>query len=596
MPRFQKYPSKRTSFDTLFERMLMVSAMTLLVSWGACAIADEPASALSSSVAGETAIQEAKRTAVAMNYCRSSFYRIRKYPTPQVLAEEEQRILNNLNLNGIGDEEVIKLYSSVLDEIGDVRLSAREEKVVKNHFNRTVAERLTATALQVATELAEIDYITAARIGAGSWWDVRSSQIDRDKDLFNVEKERIEAVMDKSTGFLDVFWKLARKRNIPDRWLLRNDDLDRLEHALQERDAPVRLRLLKRMEPFMECYPPYQYHVARTEQGLGKLDDACRTFERLTELGEGHFRRDEMLAASWVNLAMIREYRHDDRAVAAAEKSVAYVTDSWQVNLAAAGVLLRAGRLAKAEDAVLRNLDADLEEAQSRVALVSVIAETGDPSRIAQQLQDPQLVARVPVPVLLKCAAALGREAMPNHVASRLRGSLYGYYDLNYGRDDFVLVADKSWDLDKVLFAVAGENENSEYGRPKLHVGDQFVTVEFRKQGEVGAPLVASNTQHDFALMLKYPTGREVKLTLRDGAKEPEAENFVDRFGRKVRRPVRKTSPMWITTVGYGKSTIALAPPKRSAEAPTNDARIATAPEATPSDGMPQPIEVAAGD
>jgi hypothetical protein len=45
--------------------------------------------------------ESVRATAINLNYCRASFHRIRKYPNRQVLAEEQEKILNNLNLQGI---------------------------------------------------------------------------------------------------------------------------------------------------------------------------------------------------------------------------------------------------------------------------------------------------------------------------------------------------------------------------------------------------------------------------------------------------------------------------------------------------------------
>src|SRR5690606_8513852 len=105
---------------------------------------------------------------------------------------------------------------------------------------------------KLATEVATQQYVAAVRTGAHSWWDYRTLGWHRDLDVWKVERERMIAVVDKSSLFLDTFWKLTRKHPIPDRWLVRSDDLDRLEEALREPDLEVRLRVLRRMEPFME--------------------------------------------------------------------------------------------------------------------------------------------------------------------------------------------------------------------------------------------------------------------------------------------------------------------------------------------------------
>ncbi|QDT65528.1 tetratricopeptide repeat protein [Calycomorphotria hydatis] len=556
--REQALAGSTDPFERILLKTFLILAVLLLSMWSVVAFAEELPT---------NDEQTARRSAVALNYCRSSFYRIRNAPTNQVMLEEQEKILNNLDLSGIADEEVIKLYGSVLDEINDTSLAQTEEKVVRSQFTRSIAERLTHSVLSVATEMAELDYVTAARIGADSWWDVRSAQIIKDQELFRVEKTRVSELMAKSTNFLDTFWRLTRKRNIPDRWLLRNDDLDRLNVALREPDAEVRLRLLNRMEPFMECYPPYLYHVARTQQSLGKLVEAHDTFSRLAEIGTGHFRRDEMLASSWVNMAAIREALKRDDAVEAAQQALRHATDSWPINLTAAGVLLRGGEIAEAEDAVLRNLDAELEESQSKVALVSVLSEEGDPEKIAAALQDQSVVSRLPAPVLVKCAAAMRGQKLSPVAAHRLRSSVYGFFDLNRGRDDFVLVADHSWNLQNAMFAVQDEQGTSPYARPLLKQSDEYTAVEFRKDSDAELRMPKR-----LLITIKFPSGRQVKVTLRE--QEPVNENrtlagWVGRTigNRELRRPAPRTAPFWLAAIHADSSMIAFGPVEDEGEA-----------------------------
>ncbi len=88
------------------------------------AFADTPAETIT-----ETGFKEsspdplAKPTAIVLNYCRASFHRIQKTPSKRVLHEEQEKILNNLNLNPIADAEIIRLYTAVLSEIADVQIA-----------------------------------------------------------------------------------------------------------------------------------------------------------------------------------------------------------------------------------------------------------------------------------------------------------------------------------------------------------------------------------------------------------------------------------------------------------------------------------------
>ncbi|GIT29015.1 MAG: hypothetical protein Ct9H300mP1_10610 [Planctomycetaceae bacterium] len=113
----------------------------------------------------------------------------------------------------------------------------------------------------------------------------------KENDIWKVEKIRMKTVVSKSSTFLDTLWQMARKKQIPDSWLIRGSDLDRLEVALRKFPSPrQRLRVLKRMERFMTHYPPYWYYIGRTQQQLGQLFAAMKTYDRMTGVAAGHFR------------------------------------------------------------------------------------------------------------------------------------------------------------------------------------------------------------------------------------------------------------------------------------------------------------------
>ncbi len=526
----------------------------------------------------------AKRTAVALNYCRSAFYRIDRNPSAQVLAEEQQKILNNLNLASIHDEEVVDLYTSVLDEIGSIRINDRERQVVDAGYGKGWQSLATFTAFGVLTDVADMNYASLVKRGATSWWDYRGLQINHNKDQWNVEKARMTAVLAKSSNFIDASWKLARKRQIPDRWLLRDAEFGRLEAALHQRDPEVRLRMLKRLEPFMVCYPPYWYYVGRTQQSLGKFQNAEATYVQLVALGDGHFRRDEMLAASMANVAAIRDYRKLAGAVDAAEQALVYTTDSWEVNLTAAMVLMRHNEIALAEDAVLRNLDSDLESTQSGVALLAVYARQGDPDKIlARMNEDPAAVARTPIPILLRCAAALKGEPLPTAVAERFRSTLHGYF----GRNDFVLVADPAWEFRNAQFAVDGATTL----RPTLHATERAVTVQFDRASGAAR---ANAGENSFDVLLRYSDDFQVRLTLRqETGSPPPAAPSASRLGQflafvsgdRDQQPAQPREIMTVASLETSGALIAFDGPVRSLATDTPKATpapgIATSPEET---------------
>jgi hypothetical protein len=455
---------------------------------------------------------DAKETAVALNYCRAAFHRIRKDPTKTVLAQEQEKILNNINLDGIADHEVIVLYSSVLDEINQIGVADYERKLSRQYHGATMQRKLAFDILAIGADVATAQYGNAIRSGAGSWWDFRTMQYQRDTDLLKIDKARFAAVVQKSSQFLDTFWQMSQKKNIPDRWLVRADDLDVLEQAMQEQDAEVRLRVLKRMESFMESYPPYWYYLGRTQQELGQLFAAEATYDYLAELGRGHFRKDDMLATGLANKAAIQDYLHQPGAAETALKALEFSTDVWEANLVCARILQRNAKFASAEDAILRNLDVDLERVQSQVFLASLYETSNQRDKLLKLLSNEPVVAAIPAPVLLRCAARLGPDATPPHVLAAVTASLEGQPRVLFGPDDFVLKASPAWmlHLAKIEVRYNGETLTS----PEVTAGSNSYQLRYAGRFEWGNPLGTASPPQAFDVHVAYPDGTEIQLAL----------------------------------------------------------------------------------
>lgn len=456
---------------------------------------------------------DARRSAaVALNYSRAALHHIRQNPSKRVLWEEQEKILNHLNLNCVADEEVLKLYSSVLDEIAQIQIADKERLYLKDRYRHQLQAGATAQVFNLAANLATADYVNAVRTGANSWWDYRNITMTRDQDQWKVEKSRMTAVVDKSAQFLDTSWKMARAKQIPDRWLVRNDDLDRLETACKEPNPTVRLRVLKRMEPFLECYPPYWYYVARTQQSLGQLTASVETYQRLAKLGMGHFRKDEMLAAGLANQALIQAHLGLPGAADSARLALHHSTDVWEANLVCAAVLQRAGANDDAEDAILRNLDVDLERTQSQVALLGLYCQTQQVAKLTAQLQHPRVIRDVPVPVLLACASEIGDERMTAVIIGQLQSTFQAAPRINLGRDDLVLSAGPNWQLQAASVTLKWGEKT--FRKPRIAAQKDSTLISFDGVGEFGSLFSHAPEQEEVTVNLSYPDFPPVTLRL----------------------------------------------------------------------------------
>ena len=504
--------------------------------------------------AAKTPDDKARATAVALNYCRASFHRIRRYESQRVLLEEQQKILDNLNLNGITDEQVMRLYSECLDEIGQIKVAEREAETIQDRFNRTLQRQVGTTALVMAAQMATLSIEGFVRTGVNSWLDYRDLSWTREFDKLKIDRSRIRAVVDKSSQFLDTFWKTAQTQNIPDRWLVRGNDLDDLEEAIQEPDLSKRLRILRRLGPYMECYPPYWYYVARTEQGLGRYFDAEKTYEKTADLGRDHFRRDDMLAASLANLAMIQVALGRKGADETALAALRHSPDVWEANLMCALVLEHAGYFERAEDAILRNLDSDLESPRSSVALLGLCYRQNRTDRLAEYAANPELLAHVPVLSLIQCIGRLGPDDAPPAAVARLRQSLRVAVQPSFGADDLVVVCDSSWQpgAASVQFQFPESTGSRRAVRPELSrlPTGQFV-FRFRDVAEGGSPLRPKDASLSGGMLVfDYPN------------QAVDVPPLTVTLGPPVRAGSQTTAPWWSSAspsaIAFGERRIAL--------------------------------------
>lgn len=430
--------------------------------------------------------QQKIKLAVALNYCRAAFHRINKSPTSDVLHEEQQRILNNLDLSSIDDVQVVKLYTNVIDEISQIELLGREKTIIADHHKRQLRQKLFLNAMQLGSQAATFNVVGAVQTGAGSWWDYRTSTWNRTNESWKIEKGHLSALVSKTTQFIETSWKLARDRKIPDKWLIRDRDLERLEETLAEANLEARLRMLKRNESYYRCYPPYYYYVARIEQSLGRLQDAMKTYRTLRDLESGHFRQDDMLAAGLASLAAIEHHLGRREALQTAKLALEQSTEVWEANLVCASILSQYGEYTPAEDAVLRNLDIDLEQDASRNALALLYSQSGDSSKLAARLNDEEFVKSLRGPVLLTCAMSLGEKGLPANANRQLLASLHGRVNMTHGRDDLIIFASEDWNLPAGNLQVSYAGVS--LGKPEVVQARGGVQLVYRGVLEIGTP------------------------------------------------------------------------------------------------------------
>jgi len=209
---------------------------------------------------------------------------------------------------------------------------------------------------------------------------------------------------------------------------------------------------------------------------------------------------------------MILDYLRQPGAVDAALKALDYSTDVWEANLMSAQVLGRNGRAAEAEDAILRNLDVELERDHSLVALVSLYATTHNIQKLQAWLSNASVVNRLPMPTLVRAAAVLGPRRLPTAVVAQWAATVQARYDINFGADDFVLVTTPAWGLQASEMSLFVGKDSSRQSTIALMPGKS--EVRFGRIGDVGHLFYGSSNSPPATLLVKFPDAPLVRLRL----------------------------------------------------------------------------------
>ena len=348
---------------------------------------------------------------------------------------------------------------------------------------------------------------------------------------------------------------------------------------MREPNPEVRLRVLKRMEDFMECYPPYWYYTGRSQQEQGQLAEAVQTYQRLERLGQGHFRKDDMLATALANEAAIEDYSGQLTAAATANRALTYSRDVWEANLIVARVLERNSRTASAEDAILCNLDTNMEKQNSQVFLVSLYQKTGEKTKLVQVLSNPQIVAELPAPLLLRCAASLGEKDTPATVIPAIMASLDAQPQFQFGKDELIVRVSSAWQLHLASMQVFHDEQS--LGKPQITALNGQHQLRFTGREDWGAPFEAPSKNLAFRVQLTYPDQTTVQLTLRPdpASKTPVASKPL--FSRTA-AGVSTSGTMRIADVQIGEERIALGGQGKTVIPTGNPTHVETAKPAFP--------------
>lgn len=251
-------------------------------------------------------------TAMLLNYCRESLYKIVEYNDRAVLDEEYGKLVNNIDITRIQDDEAAQLIESLLIELNTQKLSETERQYLMDAYNKRIQDNVlevfkggknapSVDSDEPATLACQaILYLASGIVG------YRSEKAQLKKEIaersLQLQAEELKRLTVLRTQFFDTEYKLYKRYDLPDRLNLKEVQLAQYIKVLADDDSQRRLERLERLKDDFDAFPPFWYRLGKAAQDTRRIDLAKSYYSHFERIQPHVFREDQ----EYVQLCMHR--------------------------------------------------------------------------------------------------------------------------------------------------------------------------------------------------------------------------------------------------------------------------------------------------
>ena len=331
----------------------------------------------------------------SLNYCSYALTKIVNYNDKVILTNEYDKIINNINLNAIVDEDLIQLLSGLMDTVTDELISEGRRNRIEKKYQKLMKRALVDEIMSVGNiNINPVSFATAAvtavtAVGSAyvnyerrmedyrDAWEEENASIEEDKLVYlnNVRKQ-----------MLQISWQLLKNYNLDDKYRLSEKQINEFFDSTKTDDAMVRYRKMTRLLGDHEAFsyfPPFWYHYAISikeafsEKECSEKENhpsALSCLNQYQEVYKNIFRKDPLLAS----VALERIQYHSNRRDIL--KDLDLLLDQshnfdFQNYLFAGLKYLELGLLHEAEECFLRNIDNEKEVSLNKRMLADMLLD-----------------------------------------------------------------------------------------------------------------------------------------------------------------------------------------------------------------------------
>ncbi len=251
-------------------------------------------------------------TAMLLNYCRESLYKIVEYNDRAVLDEEYGKLVNNIDITRIQDDEAALLIESLLVELNTLKLSELEKRYLLDAYNKRIQNKVleifkggknppSINADEPATLACQALLYLASGIAGYRESKARLGQEIAERSL-QLQAEELKRLTVLRTQFFDTEYKLYKRYDLPDRLNVKEVQLAQYIKVLADEDSQRRLERLERLKDDFDAFPPFWYEIGKAAQETNQPDLAKSYYSHFERIQPQVFREDQ----DYVQLCMHR--------------------------------------------------------------------------------------------------------------------------------------------------------------------------------------------------------------------------------------------------------------------------------------------------
>jgi len=310
---------------------------------------------------------DALRVAVVLNYAHASLYKIIAHNDKIVLDEEYSLILNNIDLTKIDDKEIVDLLQKLLDTLTFYKLQDRHKEKFIAEYEKNLTNALSNSFNESfnvhGSSLSGITFNLLAGAG-GAYANYRENKKryreKLDDDFWVLGNKAISELNEIRKLFLNVYWKLMKRHNIPDKHRITEKQLKYYFNAVKDEDFERRYRKLNRVKSEFSAYPHFWYYFGLAAESVNKKGAALKSYETYLSLGQQYFREDEIHSSVLLHKFNLNSYTTRDKKIRILNKIHKLSPYASAKNIYSALQFTKLGELARATSLLQINIDNEL--------------------------------------------------------------------------------------------------------------------------------------------------------------------------------------------------------------------------------------------